>query len=595
MTTATARPSAISKLLAGLNQATSDPTQAGVMGLAQSLLQASAPHMLTPVTMGQALGAGMAGSQQFQRAALQNALQRAVLPFQVARTQEFERALSGQNGGSSVPLPTAGQVSSLGQLNFAGTTPPAAQGAAQNGQGIDDLMNRAGNEAVALQFAGIDPSKVPFILEAQTAAKNAVTPFNQPAGTATVNALQAAQGGLPVRGAPPAGSVQNPYTGATSTAPGALPAAAAISGANAGGAAAATYPYQQGLKASGYFKRSPGEAGGFNLPAPPLFNPQWESAPPAVSPQAAPTRAAVPAAPPASRGGIGPNPSAPGSLASAKEIAATPQGQARLAATMRAAVSAPRSGATLPSPQQPAGNGLVSRGLSPAQVELQKQAAQQTGADEAEGTKETEAANAQLARLTEMQTALNRIPLGGNLGKIYNGIANVLNYSGIKLPGLEAMQEFTKYRTNFVADAARKMGSRISYQEVSYLAKGVPDFTLAGNAPKALLAQLSGAAQYDIARNQARQYYMTSVPNPYGKAYMGTDRGFEQWWQKTGVSPGAFMFMNTLFALPAADRGQYLQNFRSTMTGKAYLAQYGKAQEFLKKNPALVPFWSQQQ
>jgi hypothetical protein len=143
----------------------------------------------------------------------------------------------------------------------------------------------------------------------------------------------------------------------------------------------------------------------------------------------------------------------------------------------------PVPGAALPGARgaqpQPEAGGIFSPGSTVAGYELQKAAAQQTLAQEGEAAKETEAAQAQLARLTEMQQALDRIPVGGNFSKVYEGIDNALNYAGIKVPGLAAIQEYSKYRTNFVADAARKMGAKVSYQEVGYIAKGVPDFTLA--------------------------------------------------------------------------------------------------------------------
>lgn len=244
----------------------------------------------------------------------------------------------------------------------------------------------------------------------------------------------------------------------------------------------------------------------------------------------------------------------------------------------------------------PGGSGIFSNGQSVAGYELQKQAAAQTLAQETAAAKETEGAQMQLARLTEMQQALGKMPLGGNIAKVYDTVSEALNYTGIKMTGLAAMQAYTKYRTNFVAEAARKMGAKVSYQEVGYLAKGVPDFTLAGNAPRALIAQLQGASQYDIARNQALTYYANRVPNVYGKAYQGTARGFEQWWQKTGVTPGMFMYLNTAMALPPGpQRAQYVRHLQSTATGRMYLRQYQKGQRFLTQNQALVPFWSAQQ
>lgn len=402
--------------------------------------------------------------------------------------------------------------------------------------------------------------------------------------------------------------------------PGAPAAMAANSANKAGGAASATYPYSAALS---YHTRAPGTAGSTLGPRPAPFVPA-AGAPPQANPAAirdqigvmqglgSAAQTAGRPAPFAPRPGVGPSggmPQAtsegiapPGSLAA--ESAA---GERRLPATIAQLKAAQAAGAPVPGAPRPiltlpaargaqaqaAGGGIFSPGSTVAGYELQKAAAQQTLAQEGEASKETEAAQQQLARLTEMQQALNRIPLGGNVGKLYDTIGNALNYAGIKVPGLAAMQEYAKYRTNFVADAARKMGAKVSYQEVGYIAKGVPDFTLAGNAPRALLAQLQGASQYDIARDQALKYYANSVRNPYGAAYQGTTRGFEQWWQKAGVTPGSFMFLSTAWALPPAQRAEYLRSFQRNATGKVYLKGYQKAQAFLRQHPQLTPFWQQ--
>ena len=513
-------PGPITKLLAGLEKVTGNPQDAGVMGLAQGLLAASAPHMLTPVSMGQALGMGLQGSQAYQHAALQNAIQReAALPFATTRTQAVERAFRDA-------------------MNPA--LPPHQRAAAA--YQVDSLMgwNAASDPTVANRLAAI---------------KAQYQPVPQAPGTTLTTAANVAQGaGGVAHGAAPEASTYDPATNTVTPAAGA-PAAIAANAANrAGGTAAATYPYQAALHtvtpAAGLTAQRLG-------PVPGGFQPVVPTTPNGVAPQA-----------------------------TIQRMIGVQQGVAN---------AAQAAGRPSPIPQAPASQGASPLSGPPiAGYELQKQSAKQTLDQESGAAKETEAAQAQLARLTEMQQALGRMPLGGNVAKLYDTVGEALNYAGIKFPGLAAMQEYAKYRTNFVADAARKMGANVSYQEVGYITKGVPDFTLAGNAPRALLAQLQGASQYDIARNQAMAYYANHVPNVYGKQYQRTTRGFEQWWQKTGVTPGAFMFLSTADSLPPAQQAQYLASFQRNATGKAYMSQYRKAQAFLRQHPQLVPFWKQQ-
>lgn len=595
-----AHQSVIMKLLHGIGSALNDPRSAGILGLAEGLGAASAPHMLTPVSMGQAMSMGLQGAQQYRQASLANAIQQqAMLPYQAARAHEAQQAVSGQNNPNLSPLARAGD-----QALAANILSP--------GMGATLYAN---NPAVVAQKT-----------LAETLNQLQKIPANERA------VLLAKAFNLPAQGALPEGARQTPGGGLAPMrgAPGAIAANAAN---KAGAAASATYPYNAALS---FHTKAPGQAGatlfaaGGPRPAPfvPVGAAPAQAAPGAANAaREAEIRAQIglmngvsgaanaagrpaPFAPPpqALPSGGYPQPT-PGGMAAPGTVAAERSaGQRQLpvvAAQLKAAQGAgvPVPGAARPvlalpgargAQPQPQSGGIFSPGSTVAGYELQKAAAQQTLAQEGEAAKETEAAQAQLARLTEMQQALDRIPVGGNFSKVYEGIDNALNYAGIKVPGLAAIQEYSKYRTNFVADAARKMGAKVSYQEVGYIAKGVPDFTLAGNAPRALLAQLSGAAQYDIARNQAMTYYANHVPNLYGKAYQGTARGFETWWQKSGVTPGSFMFMSTAWALPPAQRAEYLRNFQRNPTGKAYIKQYQKAQAFLRQHPQLVPFWQQQ-
>jgi hypothetical protein len=581
------QPSVLSRLLNAVSSVYTNPADAPLLGLASGFGAAGAPHAMTPISMGQAVNMANQSAQAYRQQVVgANIQQEAALPYQVMRTQALEKSFRDAMNPAL----------------------PAHQRAAAAYR-VDSMMgwNAASDPTVANRLAQI---------------KAGYQPVPQAPGTTLTTAAKVAQGaGQTAHGAVPEGSTYDPATNTVQQAAGA-PAVLAANAANkAGGAAAATLPY---ALAQHYVTRAPGTAGGTLGPQPGPFAPVQPGAPnPAamqhmIGLQQGLTNAAQAAgrpAPMAPAPGVGPSGgwpqrtpegiAPPGSLAA--ERAAGERNLPAVVAQMKAAQAAgvPAPGAQRPIltlPPAPAGAvppqgapGIFSPGSTVAGYQLQKQAADQTLAQESASATETEAAQAQLARLTEMQQALGKMPFGGNIAKVYDTIGDALNYVGMKIPGLTAMQEYTKYRTNFVADAARKMGAKVSYQEVGYIAKGVPDFSLAGNAPRALLAQLQGASQYDIARNQAMAYYAKSVPNVYGKTYQGTTRGFEQWWQKTGVTPGMFMYLNTALALPDAQRAQYIQHFQRNATGKMFLKQYRKGQEFINQNRDLVPFWSAQQ
>ena len=537
-------PSVLSRLLNAVSSVYTNPKYAPLLGLASGFGAAGAPHAMTPISMGQAVNMANQSAQAYRQQVVgANIQQEAALPYQVMRTQALEKSFrDAMNPGL-----------------------PAHQRAAAAYR-VDSLMgwNAASDPTVANRLAQI---------------KANYQPVSQAPGATLTTASNVAQGGGQVaHGAVPEASQYNPATNTVQAATGA-PAVLAANAANkAGGAAAATLPY--GL-AQHYVTRPPGTAGGTLGPQPGPFAPVQPGSPnPAamqrmIGLQQGLTNAAQAAGRPA------PMPAVP----SPQNVPAPPVG-----GPGAPGAPPPTAGAAVP-PQS--ATGIFSPGSTVAGYQLQKQAADQTLAQETGSAKDTEAAQAQLARLTEMQQALAKIPVNGNFAQVYETAANALNYFGVKMSGLTAMQEYTKYRTNFVADAARKMGAKVSYQEVGYLAKGVPDFTLAGNAPRALLAQLQGASQYDIARNQGMAYYAKQVPNLYGKSYQGTTRGFEQWWQKTGVTPGAFMFLSTAQSLPPAQQAQFIRSFQRNATGKMYLKQYVKAQAFLRANQQLLPFWQQ--
>lgn len=557
----------LSKLNAALGGSAQDPSNTALMGFAAGLGQAATPHMLTPVSGGQALSMGAQASQAYQQRALANQLQQtALIPYQKARAQIATNVAKGD----------------MYQLT------PAEQAAVASGKFTPQILSKLSGLETQLKVLGVNTDSIPIFREAETWAKNNVTPYGQPSNTRTVSAAGAATGGAPpAQGPLPTGTAQGPG-GAIARLPGAIPAIEANSGAQAAG----TFPYQSALKRT-VIMQGPVTNRILSLApaAPPLFNPGLPGAQPT-----APSPAALAAAQGAARqrqiGAMNGVQAAGAQLPGAPPIAPNAPGAPMRAPQMAVpppAAAAPQGASGAP----PAIPVTIAPGMSPAQVALQAGAAKQTLADETAASKETEQANTQLARIAQMQAELTQIPVGGNAGKLYGDLGNFLTTFGIKLPGTAAIQEFTKGRVNFVADAARSMGAGISFNEVGFLTKGIPDFTMAGNAPRVLLSQLQGAAQYKQASIQALKFYEQSVPNPYGKPYQGTDRGFEQWWQKTGVTPGAFMFLSTLQTLAPAERAQYLSHFQRNATGRMYLGQYRKAQAFLKQNPGLVPFWTQ--
>ncbi len=236
--TTTPKPSAISALLSGFGDWLADPKNAALIGFARGLGAAGAPHMLTPLHGAQALSAGLEGAQSYPQQSLANQLTRtALLPFQQMRTQEFERAAANPGNPNSA--------------------------------------------SVGLQFAGIDPTKVPATEAAIAHARSTHTPTLVGAGARVFGDVGPPSVGA--QGQLPAGATQNPQTGAMQITPSAALALAQSAYNEKGGGAAGALAYQQILKLTGYFKRSPGEAAGFRAPPARAFTPAGSTtAPPAA-------------------------------------------------------------------------------------------------------------------------------------------------------------------------------------------------------------------------------------------------------------------------------------------------------------------------
>lgn len=499
--------SVITKLLAGLNGAFSNPNDAGLMGFAQGMLAASQPHMLTPVSMGQALGMGMQGAQAYRQASLANAIQQeAALPFQKARTATFVKSLAG----SYNPNLTSAQ--------------------------------RASDQSEALQFAGIDPAKVPWIAQQLARANQTGSLHPVPANTRLVwgngQPLATAQGALPT------GTQQGPG-GTVSTMPGAPQAIASNAANTAGAAAAATYPYQAGLS---YHTRAPGTAGATLGPRPGPFVPVGAANPAAAMRRtigveqglASSAQAAGrpgPFAPPmpapntgaAGLGGATTAPAPPGTLAAHRQFQESPAGRAQFAAQANAAArgyaagapaaaGVPRSTLGLPAGRvgaapAPGGGGIYSQGMTPAQVAMSAGQGKQAVDMNAGYQKQAEDAKDMLAQLQGLaQDAHNFAP--GQFAEARVKGLQWLQSVGLITPAemnhLGSAQEGAKMTIQLQSAFTKSLGSREAAQIFATLGRGVPNLTMSPDGFAKVSAYMAGMARYNMLRAEHAQTYFNA-------------------------------------------------------------------------------------
>lgn len=437
-------------ILAGINSAFTDPSNAGTMGFAQGLLQAGAPHMMTPVSGGQALGMGMQGSQQYQSAALQNAMARLAVPFQQMKVMTFAKAMKTLNDPKATPQQKA-----------------SARALAAN-----------------LISPGMGPSMLandPTIQGAKTTAVQGATPHPVGPGQRLVTGAGAPIVGA--QGALPTGTAQN-SNGSIAPLPGALPAIAATSGAQAGGSAAATFPFQQALKQTGYFKRSPGEAGAFNAPAPVFPGAQF-SPRPGISPQA------LQAAARQRQMGMvqGLSQAAPNASSQPQPSIPAPQGQPPVP----------------PVPAAPAasGGGLLSPGMTPAQVAMSTGQGKQAVEMNAGYQKQAEDAKETLAQVAELRAAAQDFAPGQFAESRIKGLQWMQSLGLItpkEMQQLGSAQEGQKMTIQLQSTLTRSLGSREAAQVFATLGKGVPNLTLSPDGFAKMTAYMAGMARYNQAR-----------------------------------------------------------------------------------------------
>ncbi len=535
-------PSALEKILSGLNDALSSPNDAGMMGFGQGLLAASAPHLLTPIPMGEALGMGLASSQAYQKAALANAMQRAVLPMTQAETGAIVHGLQG----------------------------PSAQG----GHGLlpQTLLYKVlGGSGAAANLVKMNPA----LNRAETAARESVTPYSQAANTAVTSALHAAQGGLPlVRGTAVPGSIQNPSTGATAPAPGAGPTAALLAAAAGYGGSQGKLPAQITAEQAHPERLGPGTvlgALGGQVPLPGVVRQGLGSQTPAARQQAVGTAVGLEQAAAAAHR------AAPFMAPGMPEAAAPQNGGPSPFPSPGGSSPLP-----MPPPGTPSGAG-VTQGRSLIGATLQQTYAKQTAHDLDEANDRAEVAKSTLQPLHEMLTSLQQIRDTGNYNAMYQKLGSVANYLGIQVPKYSAMTQFEKYRTQLVGAAVHAVSARASTQEMNFMAHGVPGYTMPGEAPLILTAQLIGVQKYALYRANALQAYTQAV-NATG-AFRNTSYGFEKWWNNTGMTPSTLALSSTLQALNPKQQEGYVKNLNATVTGRRVLKQLLRAQKFEAAHP----------
>ncbi len=546
------KPNKVASILDALNGVLGGTQDAPLMGFAQGMLAASAPHMLTPIPMSEALGMGLQGSQEYQRSALANAMQRAVLPMKRAETHTILQALQGH--GSDGQLPSQALV-----------------------------MNLLGGSGAARQLVGMNPA----LVAGATAAKEANTPFNQGPNTATINALAAARGALPLaRGQLPQGAIANPVTGATGLAPGALPSIAQSAYANAGGAGAARLPMTIAAEQARPHGLAPGAT---------LVNPSGAGGgvPPAVAAmlrqkqmehvtgemlgannaaQAAHMQGPMPAQP---QPGQPPQPQ-PGQ----------PQGQPPQGApNPQQALAAAQAHAQALAGAGP-GN-VMGQGEPLALANAQKALGSLTGRDVEDANEESSTARQQIAIYNQMGQALSQIGPTGAWRDLTTPLGHIANYLGLKPLNITSIAEFDKYRTQMVGAATKAVSPRASTQEMNFLSKSVPDVNMPGKAASVLVSELRGLSQYQVIKTNGLTWYMQHVAPPLKGPYAGTSMAFEKWWTNNGPSPSAIVLTSVMTNLSPPERVAYRKALLKNATGKHMWRQAMRARAFEQAAPGV--------
>ncbi len=489
-------PGILSRLLKSVNSVYSNPNDAALLGLAQGFGAASAPHMLTPVSMGQALGMGMQGAQAYQHQVLQNAIQReGMLPFQVARTKEAEQAVNGQSNPNLSPLERAGD-----QALGANLISP--------GMGATLYNN---NPAVVAQKT-----------LAETLNQLQKIPANERA------VLLAKAFGIPAQGPLPTATTQAAGGGPLRILPGGLAALAGTSGATAGGAAQATYPFQQGLKNTGYFSSPLTNVSGFNVPPAPQLN----------------ISSLYPGA----------------------------QGQQAPGAPMP--VPAPGN------PQARAAIGLSHPGLSPSQITGQ-QTAQKNATDQLQQDITTgQEAQQRIANLQELASVAGKITTGpGTEARIatLKALASVPGFTGVaqKLSTITNAQIFNKTALNLSLQTVSSAGQH-AYDAFKSVMNAFPELSKTNMANAVVTGSLLATAQYQAARGSFAAEWQKSNN---GMGFVKGKGAANAVWQQK--APFMTFFLNSL---PPEAVSMLMQKARTNATLRNEIMRARKGYEWLQAN-----------
>ena len=497
------QPGVLSRLLNAVGSVYTNPSYAPLLGLASGFGAAGAPHMLTPISMGQAVNMANQSAQAYRQQVVgANIQQEAALPFQVMRTQALEKSFRDAMNPAL----------------------PAHQRAAAAYR-VDSLMgwNAASDPTVANRLAQI---------------KAQYQPVSQAPGATLTTASNVAQGaGQVAHGAVPEASLYNPQTNTVQQAAGA-PAVLAANAANkAGGAAAATLPY---ALAQHYVTRAPGTAGGTLGPQPGPFAPVQPGAPNPAAMQrmiglqeglTSTAQAAGRPAPMAPAPGIGPSGgwpqrtpagvAPPGSLAA--ERAAGERNLPAVVAQVRAANAAglPATGGARPALTLPAAqgtapaapNGIFSRGMTPAQVAMSTGQGKQAVDMNAGYQKQAEDAKDMLAQLQSLDQAAHNFAPGQFADARIKGL-QWLQSVGLITPAemnrLGSAQEGAKMTIQLQSAFTKSLGSREAAQIFATLGRGVPNLTMSPDGFAKVSAYMAGMARYNMLRAEHAQTYFNA-------------------------------------------------------------------------------------
>ncbi len=503
--------SKLDQLIEGLNSALSSPSDAPLLGFGQGLLAASAPHMLTPITMGQALGMGLQGSQAYQHAMLANAMQSAVLPLTRAKTAEALARM--QNPNSYV------------------------------GRALVDTMLGGPN---ALKY---DPN----VIGPATRATQANTLHTLGPGQRGVNGLGVPW--VPAQGALPTGTTQTP-TGAVQMMPGAIPALVQSANATAAGSSQGALPAREAEKLTGYQTVTPSswktQTGGGAQLAPAVAAALNSRTGRQARTQAMEKETGIMSGISSTSGtpppGVAPTQQAQQMEQAQAQQAQQAQGQPPQGAPPQAMPHAPPQ--AMPQPQQAPVNPLGTP-MSFAQYkwmpEAQK-AAVETYKQFQQQANDALQLKAQIANLGLTTQAFQP-------GQFADTRAKLLNYlqsTGMISPSLEkslgSAQEGSKLSIQMQSVFTRALGSREAAQVFATMGHAVPNLTMSPDGISKISAFMDGISRYNQARYQSAQTYFN------GGNYKGINKVTSQY--LTNTNPMYYI----LASAPAPIRQEMIQD-----------------------------------